>query len=260
MSPRVFSFLLKLYQLNINDDNRFDDGYYQGVLIAAITEALIGKVDKGWSTATKDSYQRMINIALEVLTHAVNVDKLVPTFQQAVTHAAIDGIWKLQDCRAIEFQPQFFIDHALYGHSQHIRMRAIKCLAELAQKHPDALAFLLELGQNDYVPSIRTFALKEIARSARKQPVGVFLMPSASGKMKGGGGSASDQTARIRAMIGRIWDVMNLGSAYEVGLRVAALQCFGAILPPDRTDSDVQSLARGVRVPSNQVKLKIGGF
>ena len=119
---------------------------------------------------------------------------------------------------------------------------------------------MLELGQNDYVPSIRTFALKEIARSARKQPVGVFLMPSASGKMKGGGGSASDQTARIRAMIGRIWDVMNLGSAYEVGLRVAALQCFGAILPPDRTDSDVQSLARGVRVPSNQVKLKIGGF
>ena len=73
---------------------------------------------------------------------------------------------------------------------------------------------MLELGQNDYVPSIRTFALKEIARSARKQPVGGLLRLSASGKMKGGGGSASDQTVRIRAMIGRIWDVMNLHSCH----------------------------------------------
>ena len=35
VSARVFQFLINVYKLNINDDNRFDDGYYQGVLIAA---------------------------------------------------------------------------------------------------------------------------------------------------------------------------------------------------------------------------------
>ena len=217
-------------------------------------------MDKTWSKKTKENYQHMVNLALKVITHSVNVDKLTPTFQQAVTVAAINGVWKLQACRAIDFQPQFFIDHALYGHSQHMRMRAIKCLAELAQKHPDALAFLLQLGQNDYVPAIRAFALKEIARSARKRPAGVFLMPSASGKSKSGGApSAADETARMRQVLRQVWDVMNLGSAYEIDLRVAAMQCIGAILPPTRADSYVSSLARGVRVPSNQIKMKLGG-
>ena len=47
VSPRVFAFLLHVYKLNTNDDNRFDDGYYQGEVISAITQAVTVRMDGG---------------------------------------------------------------------------------------------------------------------------------------------------------------------------------------------------------------------
>ena len=76
-------------------------------------------------------------------------------------------------------------------------------------------------------------------------------------KSKGGGAAAAGDADAIRAIVRRVWGVMNLGSAYEINLRVAALECFNAILPPVKSTQDVSSLARGVRVPSNNVKLTL---
>jgi hypothetical protein len=158
VSNNVFGFLIELYKMNLNDDNRFDDGYYQGVLIMAIAQAASSRPRKEASKAECERYNKLLPMALSLLTHAANVDKLTPTFQQAVTHSAIKGIWLLQATKAIEWQPAFFRDHALYGHTLIVRKLAIDCLAKLSQRHPDALQFLLELG------TVRVFRQKLYTR------------------------------------------------------------------------------------------------
>jgi len=213
----VYDFLVEVLHLNDNTNNRFDDGYYLGTLIEATAACVDGipspapkrsskSAASGPSPEETAACTRRTAEILHRITHHINRDKLVPSFQYAVTRSGLRALHKLQASKTVPFQREFFHNHALYGHDQQVRRTAIEIIAANSRSGSQQdLNFLLELAENDYCPNIRSYALEAIVTSKSV---------------------SSDLAVDDESILKRVWGLMNMGSAYEVSVRIASLNLF----------------------------------
>ena len=118
----------------------------------------------------------------------MNVDKLVPTFHQAVTVGCLRGLQRLQNSGALPDQTRLLREHCLYGHLRPVRMAALQALAgklvflfaldACAQQvvslpcgadDPAQFMYLLDFIHLEPVPELRLFAVSQIAANIEQR-------------------------------------------------------------------------------------------
>eukprot|EP00039_Didymoeca_costata_P007960 m.105772 g.105772 ORF g.105772 m.105772 type:complete len:964 (+) comp13890_c0_seq2:160-3051(+) len=212
----VFEFLCELWVVNDNSENRFDDSYYRGHLLESLAACVGCNPSENASSRMKERFKETVADVLVIITNAMNVDKIAPSFQQAVTCSGLRAIARLQRKKVIPMQLAHFRDHCLYGHLMEVRKVAITILCRTAVRNQADMDFLLELAENDYSPWCRQLCPHILARETYAHMT----------ELK--------ENLKMQKLVERVWSLMNLGSSYEVRLRIAALELFSTFDPNTR--------------------------
>lgn len=94
--PQIQRFLTDLLTYNDNAQNKFSDGYYITTIIAALGNPFVSASNRDQSEFASLNYldaapeQAVLNVAVDEVSRYANLDRLVPSYHNVVTVAAIE--------------------------------------------------------------------------------------------------------------------------------------------------------------------------
>ncbi|CAM6031463.1 unnamed protein product, partial [Sphagnum compactum] len=168
----VLRFLLDLFKYNDNSKNKFFDNYYRAALVDALAETVTPVVSAvidptGLQQITADALSTDTKCILEEITRYFNLDKLLPCYRHTVTVSCLKAIRHLQKMGHLPSNPLFFREYAVSGVFIDVRKAALEALIDItkAEIRKEDLDFLLDLVENEPIPSIRLFILKKLVKN-----------------------------------------------------------------------------------------------
>ncbi|TPX68903.1 hypothetical protein SpCBS45565_g02812 [Spizellomyces sp. 'palustris'] len=190
-------FLLALLKFNDNTGNSFSDNYFVANLIVAVGNSFLptarqvrkrpvvaippgdGTVeefsfggdsdDEDPSSAMGSTNATAANIplfreALREVHRYRNLDRLMPSYHNAVTAACLETLLKWMLATLIPVDMPLFLQHARYGNFLYVRIIAIDALVVLGGLSiPEIAEWLLRLVADDAAPYIRYHVAKALA-------------------------------------------------------------------------------------------------
>ena len=210
----VLKFLFDLFKYNDNSKNKFSDNYYRAALIDALSETVTPVVTAvidttGLQTITPESLSSDTKCILEEITRYLNLDKLLPCYRYTVTVSCLQAIRHLQKMGHLPSNPMFFREYALNGVFVDVRKAALKALIDITKSEvrKEDLDFLLDLVENESIPSIRLFILKQLV----KNPPFV---------------RNNQNILNTEDLVDRLWHLINSQLSYDSRIRCAVVDLY----------------------------------
>lgn len=210
----VLKFLLDLFKYNDNSKNKFSDNYYRAALVDALSETVTPVVSAvidptGQQQMTADALSTDTKCILDEITRYLNLDKLLPCYRYTVTVSCLTAIRHLQKMGHLPSNPMFFREYALNGVFIDVRKAALKALIDITKSEvrKEDLDFLLDLIENEPIPSIRLFILKEMVKNppfVRNQ----------------------HNILNTEDLVDRLWRLINSNLSYDSRLRCAVVDLY----------------------------------
>lgn len=213
--PEVLKFLLELFKYNDNSKNKFSDNYYRAALIEALAETVtpvISVLAQAGQLITADSLSPNTKLILEEITRCLNIEKLLPCYKYIVTVSCLKAIRKLQKMGHLPNYPSLFREYAQYGIYVDVRLAAIEALVDFtsADGREEDLNFLLDIVENDPIPSLRYHTLRMLTE---KPPFPV----------------SEPNPLNSEELVYRLWKLMTTCMAHDTLLRCAAVDFYHAL-------------------------------
>eukprot|EP01119_Soliformovum_irregulare_P002075 TRINITY_DN1213_c4_g1_i3.p1 TRINITY_DN1213_c4_g1~~TRINITY_DN1213_c4_g1_i3.p1 ORF type:complete len:1045 (+),score=383.68 TRINITY_DN1213_c4_g1_i3:1199-4333(+) len=147
-SPDVFDFVLDLVKNNDNSKNQYSDGEWVATLMRSMTHLNTPGVED----SRKKSKQLLRHLSLE---------KLIPSYHNSVTVAAIHAIADMMMRGTHEMNLGLFRDYTNYGHYEEVRIAAVQSLVRL--NFMDSVEFLFNLLWRERCPSMSSVIAETMA-------------------------------------------------------------------------------------------------
>ncbi|CAG2104136.1 unnamed protein product [Medioppia subpectinata] len=209
----VLKFLLDLFKYNDNSKNKFSDNYYRAALIDALSETVTpvvtAVINPTGQTIAGEALSMDTKCILEEITRYLNLDKLLPCYRHTVTVSCLKAIRHLQKMGHLPSNPMFFREYAISGVFIDVRKAALKALIDItkAEVRKDDLDFLLDLVENESIPSIRLYILKQFV----KNPPFV---------------KNQQNILNSEDLVDRLWLLMNSQLSYDSKIRCAVVDFY----------------------------------
>jgi transcription initiation factor TFIID subunit 2 len=210
----VIRFLFDLFKYNDNSKNKFSDNYYRAALVDALAETVTPVVTAvidptGLQQITADALSTDTKCILEEITRYFNLDKLLPCYKHTVTVSCLKAIRHLQKMGHLPSNPLFFREYAVSGVFIDVRKAALEALIDItkAEIRKEDLDFLLDLVENESIPSIRLYILKELVKNppfTKNQP----------------------NLLNTEDLVDRLWRLMNNLLSYDSKIRNAVVDLY----------------------------------
>ena len=130
--PIVQRFLVYLLRYNDNSTNQFVDDYYLASIINALASTLIPVDTVGYSTHADESYtpeeMQLRSAAIQEVERLQALDRLVPSFHNVITLAALDFQQALVFANLRPLELMQFVEYTREGNFTPVRMAAFNAL------------------------------------------------------------------------------------------------------------------------------------
>lgn len=210
----VLKFLLDLFKYNDNSKNKFSDNYYRAALVDALSETVTPVVSAvidptGMQQITADALSSDTKCILEEITRYLNLDKLLPCYRYSVTVSCLRAIRHLQKMGHLPSNPMFFREYAVSGVFIDVRKAALEALVDITKSEvrKEDLDFLLDMVENDAIPSIRLFILRQFVKNPP------FLRNQ-------------QNPLNTEDLVERLWRLMNSSLSFDSRLRNAVVDLY----------------------------------
>ncbi|KNC99010.1 uncharacterized protein SPPG_05960 [Spizellomyces punctatus DAOM BR117] len=269
-------FLLALLKFNDNTGNSFSDNYFVANLIVAVGNSFLPTARQDLSAAMGSTSATAANIplfreALREVHRYRNLDRLMPSYHNAVTAACLETLLKWMLATLIPVDMPLFLQHARYGNFLYVRIIAIDALLVLGGLSiPEIAQWLLRLVADDPAPYIRYHVAKALTEfigvitgetkgSITSTPgnAGVLLN---SGVLANGHGNRQNVWEHMRFNLSQrqdiaktVWHLMNSNETLDHRVRTYLLRFCEYLYDP--APEEPLAASSGPPVPKLRIKM-----
>jgi transcription initiation factor TFIID subunit 2 len=166
----VLQFLMDVLKYSDNRLNKYVDGFHTAAVLDALgafvtpSMSVIPSMTKEFSLTT---LSEDLQLLLKEVIQRLNLEKVLPSHQFAVTISCISVLRTLQKNGHLPNNAALFRDYAVLGHYVNVRLAAIKALVDLLQETQSELEldFLLKIAESDPVPLVRMKVLDYLSET-----------------------------------------------------------------------------------------------